>query len=114
MCLETQATEANCSAREHLHSSVNQTALLRHEGSLASLRRLLPAWVWCLSSNDSPILSLWISFLSRREAAFRELALILWGLWIPRLLSPLRILAHYSILLKYLERELRGGICIVI
>lgn len=100
MCLETQA---NCLARGHLHSSVNQTTLLWYEGSVASLRRQLPAWVWCLSSDGSPILSLWISFLSRREAVFRELALILWGLWIPRLLSPLSILAHYSILLKCLE-----------
>lgn len=100
MCLETQA---NHLAREHLLSTVNQTALLRHEGSVASLRRLLPAWVWCLSSNGSPILSLWISFLPCREAVFQELALSLWGLWIPRLLSPLSILAHYSILLKYLE-----------
>jgi hypothetical protein len=94
--------------REALHSTVELTSLLGREGSASSLRRQLPAWVWCLSSNCRPILSLWISFLPCRESVLRELALILWGLWVPRLLSPLRILVHYSVLLKSTWNESFG------
>lgn len=108
MCLETKAAEANCSSSEPFHSTVKQTSLLGREGSDSSLRRQLPAWVWCLSSNCRPILSLWISFLPHRGAMLRDLALILWRLWVPRLLSPLSILAHYSILLKVLGMRALG------